>query len=393
MIKMFSAFTEEIDDAETAISEVFSQLDLSNTLMKNSVGILHCYHEFIDSGIVKTLCEKLPFNVVGITVPYVRMRGKASSMGLMLNILTGDDVNFITGISDHIDIGGGNLSSASEKLCKDVSARLNKDEIPPMLITFAPFMHVLKINADEYIDNISGFFSNVPVFGAFSFSEEIDYSKCYTLYNGQSYENSAALLAITGNINPSFLTISVPQKNIVGELATVTKSDGNIVNEVNGVSIEDYVISMGLIKQKGDLEKLYSTPMIAALEDGSIIARVCIGGDGQGGAIMGGHVPEGAKIGFAMLEVSDNISTSSEIANKAMEILNNRNIMVYACMARLGFMGANQRELEAKAICDVLGNLDNFFLAYSGGEIYPQKLANGKFANHLQNFSIIVCML
>ncbi|MCL2440112.1 MAG: FIST C-terminal domain-containing protein [Treponema sp.] len=392
MIKMFSAFTEEIDDVGTAISEILSQIDLSNSLMKNSIGILHCYHEFIDSGVVKALSEKLPFDIIGITVPYIRLSGKASSMGLMLNILTGDDVNFISGISDPIDIGGGNLFSVSEKLCSDVSSKLN-NETPPMLITFAPFLHVLKINADEYIDNISGFFKNVPIFGSFSFSEEIDFSNCYSLYNGQSYENSASLIAITGNINPSFLTISVPKKNIVGELATVTKSDGNIVNEVNGVSIEDYVISMGLIKQKGDLEKLYSTPMIATLEDGSTIVRVCIGGDGHGGAIMGGHVPEGAKIGFAMLEVSDNISTSSEIANKAIEILNNRNIMVYSCMARLGFMGANQRELEAKTICDVFGNLDNFFLAYSGGEIFPQKLASGKFANHLQNFSIIVCLL
>ena len=52
MIKMFSAFTEEIDDVDAAISEILSQLDLEHSLMQNSIGILHCYHEFIDSGVV-----------------------------------------------------------------------------------------------------------------------------------------------------------------------------------------------------------------------------------------------------------------------------------------------------------------------------------------------------
>jgi len=393
MIKMFSAFTEEIDDVNAAISDILNQLDLDNSLKKNSIGILHCYHEFIDSGIVKTLCEKLPFDVIGITVPYVRLSGKASSMGLMLNIFTADDVNFITGISDPIETGGGNLTQVTEKLCRGLSKKLNTGERFPMLMAFGPFMHVLKINADEFIDNISGCFPDVPVFGAFSFSEEIDFSKCYTLYNGQSYENSAGLIAFNGDVNPSFLTISVPEKNIIGELAVVTKSSGNIVHEINGVSVEDYVISIGLIEQKGNLEKLYSTPMIARLGDGSTIVRVCIGGDGQGGAIMGGHVPEGAKIGFAMLELSDTISTSREIADKTMEIFDGRNIIVYSCMARLEFLGVNQREMEAKTICDALGDLNNFYLAYVGGEIYPQKLSCGKTANHLQNFSLIVCML
>ena len=390
---MFSAFTEEIDDVDAAITEVLNQLDLEHSLMKNAVGILHCYHEFIDSGVVKTLSEKLPFTIIGITVPYVRLPGKASSMGLMLNILTGDDVDFITGLSDSIAIGGENLRPATEKLCGEISARLKSDEKPPMLMAFGPFMHVLKINADEFVQNISNCFPNVPVFGAFSFSEEIDYSKCYILYNGESYERATGLIAITGNVNPSFLTISVPEKNIIGELATVTKSTGNILHAINGMAVEDYVISIGLIEQKGNLEKLYSTPIIAKLEDGSTIVRVCIGGDGQGGAVMGGHVPEGAKIGFTMLELSDTISTSEVISKKALEIADGRNILIYTCMARLEFLGANQREMEANTICDVIGSSACFYIAYAGGEIFPYQLANGQFVNHLQNFSIVICML
>jgi len=393
MIKMISAFTEEIDDVEAAISEILGQLDIESSLMMNSIGILHCYYEFIDSGVVKTLSEKLPFDIIGITVPYVCLSGKTSSMGLMLNVLTSDDVSFVTGISNPIDEGGGNLAQAIKKLYDEVKIKLANDEKPPMLMAFGPFMHILRIDADEFVDRLSGFFPDTPIFGGFSYSEEIDFSNCFLLYNGDSYENVAGIIAFTGSVDPSFLTISVPEKNILGEMATVTKSTGNILNTINGISAEDYVMSIGLVEQKGELEKLYTTPIIAKLSDGSTIVRVCIGGDGQGGAVMGGHVPEGAKIGFTMLELSDTVSTSSEIAKRTLEILNSRNIIIYTCMARLDFLGASQRESEAKAICDVIGDTACFYLAYTGGEIFPSKLPGGNFINHLQNFSVVICIL
>jgi len=400
MIKMFSAFTEEIDDVNAAVAEVLSQLDLDNSLCKNSIGILHCYHEFIDSTVVKALSEKLPFAIVGITVPSVCVRGKSSSMGLMLNVLTGDNVDFVTSLSDPIDVGGANLAQVTRKLCDDVANELdelNARKNPPMLMTFAPFLHVLKINADEFVDEISGAFPNVPVFGALSFSDKIDFSECYTLYNGQSYENSAVLIALSGDVSPTFLTLAVPENNIICEMATVTKSEGNIIHSINGMSAEDFVISIGLVEQKGELEKLYTTPMIARLDDGSTIVRVCIAGDGSGGAIMGGHVPEGAKIGFALLELSDIVSTSEEISKKALDVSRGKNMIIYSCTARIDFMGVTQRELEIKTISALLGESNSYCLAYAGGEIFPQLLAQGhgggKYANHLQNFSLTVCVL
>jgi hypothetical protein len=391
---MFSAFTEEIDDVETAVSGILEQLDFENKpLMKNTLGILHCFHEFIDSGVIKAISEKMPFDVIGITTPYVCLPGKSSSMGLMLNVLTSDDANFITGLSEPIDNGGGNLTQVMEKLNNGILAKLKKDDPPVMFMAYGPFMHILNINGDEFVERISSSFANIPVFGAFAFSEEIDFSETYTLYNGESYANAGVIVAITGNVQPSFLTIAIPEKNILHEFATVTKSTGNILNTINGMSVEEYAISQGLIEKEGDLDKLYTTPMIAKLDDGSKVIRVCIGGDGQGGAVMGGHVPEGAKIGFSILELSDIISTSSEIAREALKILDGKNLLLYSCMARLEFLGPKNRELEAETICKIIGNSESFYYASAGGEIYPQLLSGGKVANHLQNYSLVVCIL
>ncbi|MDR2590706.1 MAG: FIST C-terminal domain-containing protein [Oscillospiraceae bacterium] len=393
MIKMFSAFTEEVDDVETAISEILEQLDIENKpFLKNTLGIIHCFHEFIDSGVIKAISEELPFDVVGITTPYVCLPGKSSSMGLMLNVFTSDCASFTTCLSETMDNGGGNLEQVMNKLCDDISAKLN-GEPPTMLMAYGPFMHVLNINGDEFVNCINNRFPNIPIFGAFAFSEEIDFSETYTLYNGESYSNAGVLVAITGDVQPSFLTIAIPEKNMLHDFAIVTKSTGNILNEIDGISVEEFAISKGLIDNEGNLDQLYTTPMIAKLDDGSQIIRVCIGGDGQGGAVMGGHVPEGAKIVFSIMELSDIISTSSEITKNAMKLLNSKNMIIYSCMARLEFLGPKNRELEANTMCKIIGDSESYFYASTGGEIYPQFLSDGKVISHLQNYSLVVCIL
>ena len=56
MITTLTAFTHEIDDAAEATAEILAQLDLEHNLKQNSVGILTCYSEFVESGVVQNLC-------------------------------------------------------------------------------------------------------------------------------------------------------------------------------------------------------------------------------------------------------------------------------------------------------------------------------------------------
>ena len=64
-MQAFTASTFEIDDVQAAVAEILEQLQ--SRLCQNSVGIISCYAEFIDSGVVEALCNQLPFDVVGIT--------------------------------------------------------------------------------------------------------------------------------------------------------------------------------------------------------------------------------------------------------------------------------------------------------------------------------------
>ena len=65
MIKALTAYTSEVDDVEAAVSEILEQLKPGFGLLKNSIGILACYADFVSSGAVRKICAALPFDVVG----------------------------------------------------------------------------------------------------------------------------------------------------------------------------------------------------------------------------------------------------------------------------------------------------------------------------------------
>lgn len=394
---MLSAFTEEIDDVEAAVSEIFSQLDLGG-LMKNSLGILHCYYEFIDSGLVKTLSEKLPFEIVGTTMPYVCLPGKKSLMGLILNVLTGDDVDFITGISEPVETidTADNINTAAPAMAAlhaMISGKLEKpgETKPAMLLTFMPFRFY--ISGDEFVGQLNKLFPDVPFFGALPMSDEPDFSKSYVLYNGEHYEKSAVAVALTGNVNPEFLAMAVPERTMLREKVTVTEAAGNTIRSVDGIIPEDYLISIGLVEKKGELGKLIATPMIVDLEDGSRRIVICLGGNERGGLILTGNIPAGSKIGFSVIESSDIVSTSGELTRKALEISDGRNMLIYSCVARFWFLGPTNSDLEIQEITGAVSDGAPFYAAYCGGEIFPQQLPGGRIANHFQNYSLIICIL
>ena len=67
MLKCASVYTTEVDDPEIALNEIKGQLEKKLTLLENSVGIIMCHPEFIPTGVLKAVCEGLPFDLAGTT--------------------------------------------------------------------------------------------------------------------------------------------------------------------------------------------------------------------------------------------------------------------------------------------------------------------------------------
>lgn len=380
MITMFNAFTEEVDDVAAAIEEIRSQLDISH-FKKNSLGILHCYPDFVETGVVKGLSELLDFPVVGCSTSSQGMARVNASLVLTLSVLTSDDVNFAAGVSEPVD---DDMPQAVADLYHRLFA-----EPPRMLLTFVPFM--LTLGGDEFVEQLDQLSGGIPAFGTQPISDEPDFSNCFTFYNGESYVSSLVLVGLYGAVDPIFLQTSIYAENILKPRAVVTGAHKNILSSLNDMSTQAYLESVGLI-QKNSMSSLVSTPFVIDLADGSRLIRTCLTGDGQGGAILCGHVPVGARLGFAIMESDDIIKSTGEVTQEAVGKAQGRVMLMYSCAARVWSLGGNNRAEVAK-VQEIIGDAVPYYFACSGGEVSPQWLENGQVTNHLQNDSLVICVL
>ena len=67
MIKAFTAVTSEIDDPKAAVEEILAGLSIDKNLKKHSMGIISCFSEYEDTGVLEAICGALPFDCIGST--------------------------------------------------------------------------------------------------------------------------------------------------------------------------------------------------------------------------------------------------------------------------------------------------------------------------------------
>jgi hypothetical protein len=382
MIKMINAFTAEIDDPEAAVSELLEQLDPGNSLLTNSVGIVHCFTEFLDSGVVEALAGKLPFDLVGATTMSLSVPSFISDMGLGLTVLTSDTVKFISGVSPAVtDSAAGPLA--------ELYGRIAAAGKPSLLVPFIPFM--MNVGGDEFIEELDSLSGGIPAFGTLAFSNEPDFSKIYTIYKGRAYAASMVLLALVGEVDPVFLSVSVDEENILKQKAVITGVNRNILRTINNMPAIGYLESTGLVKD-GNVAALASMPFIIQLENGSTLVRAPLRATEDGGVILCGAVPVNSTLSLASMNQDDVINSTAGKTREALEKARGRSIMMYSCAARNWALGV-QSMAEHEKVKECIAGGAPYYFAYSGGEIFPSFLDNGGIVNQLQNDSLIICIL
>jgi hypothetical protein len=383
MLKVLTAFTEEIDVVDLAVQEILEQLDLDKNQLGNSLGIIHCFSDFVDSGVVKALSAKLPFDTLGCTTLSASIRSGMGQMGLTVTVLTSDDVNFASGVSAPV---GDSVDAPLTELYNSVTAKLSGK--PVMLMPFVPFM--FNVGGDEFVEKLDTLSGGIPAFGTLSISNETDFSRTFTFYNGESYPASMALAALAGGVKPEFLSVSVNEENILKQKAVVTRTNRNVLQTINNMSGVKYLESIGLAKG-GDVGSLASMPFIIYLEDGSILVRACIGANEEGALILCGAVPVNSTIALGIMGFEDVINSTEDKVTEALKIAGGRGLLMYSCAARNWALGMQSLAEHEKAK-ECLGDAPYHFV-YSGGEIFPSRLSDGRVVNHLQNDSLIICIL
>ncbi|MCL2064237.1 MAG: FIST C-terminal domain-containing protein [Candidatus Cloacimonetes bacterium] len=391
MIKSFTATTREIDDPKYAVSEIMTALDLEKNLLKNSIGIISCFSEFVETGVLKAICDALPFDCIGTTTCLCASGQEIDQLLFAITVLTSDDCEFKTTKATISEDFESTVRESIDTLFKSSPHNdpIGRDEIKPTL--FLGYFPLIKtIGSDVILATLDKAIGGIPVFGTVAVDHKMDYSTALTIHNGEAYRDVLVLGAIYGSIEMKFEVASINEDNFRKQRAIITESNGNILIGVNGKSAIEYLEEIGLTKEE-IANGLGVIPLIVDHKDGTKpVARAVFATTPEGYVVCGGAMPVGATLAIGRVDVADVLSTSE---TSLKPLLKEDSVLIsYSCIARYLVLQTNS-SAEAEKIQNVVDGKNNYIFTISGGEICPLVDSEGVLKNYFHNYTNVFCRL
>ena len=385
-MKMLNAWTMEADDPAVALSELLEQLDIENSLFSNSAGFITCSYDYVETGMLKVICEAFPFDVVGCTTFTNANNEQSGTMLLCLTVLTADDCQFETVLTPPLT---GDLQSTVDAA---FAGALSGDKSTPGVV-FAFLPMIRSIGAEIILSALDKTVKGAPIFGTTACDfDTAFYSNSFTIHNGECTRDCLSVLLVRGNVNPHFVVTATSEQNLHQQQAIITSSEGSILKEVNGMNAGDYFNSIGLLQSNG-IEGISSVPFVVNYNDGTQpVARAIYSLDEDGSAVCGGFMPEGGTLSIGRMDVDDILLTAEQSLDKLLAYDNLCGIITFPCLGRNMVLGVNPFA-EVEKVREVIGDRLPWHLAYSGGEVCPVYSENGTAINRFHNFTFIACAL
>lgn len=389
MIRTRTAYTYEIDDCEKAVEEILQQLGLAQRpLQANSVGILACYAEFVESGVVAALSEALPFDIIGATSIANSAPGGSGETMLSLLVLTSDDVAFATAASaPMMEEEEAPLAAMYGEAAKKLA------EKPALMLSYVPLL--THIGGDFYADCMSKITGNLPNFGGLAVDHNADYHDSRVLLNGEAWADRFAILLMAGNVQPHFYVGTLSEARVFPERGAVTASKGNLLQTVDGMPAADYLLTLGLEKaEDGSITGINTFPIIVDYNDGTMpVARAMFATTPDGCVVCGGNIPVGSTFSMGSFDPDEICETSTRTVKHVLAKHPHGVLLVYSCIGRFFAQGYNQ-QAEMQAGNQLIEDAGRPFLgAYSGGELCPVYKNDGTIVNRNHNNSLVICVL
>lgn len=385
-MKMLNAWTLEIDDPAVAVAGILEQLDLQKNLRANAVGIITCSYDYVEAGMVKAVCDALPFDVLGCTTLTNAMEGQAGTMLLCLSVLTADDCRFSTACTQLLD---ENFEAATADAFAEARAKAGED--PGLVLAFLPMLN--SIGGELVLNALDRAGGGAPIFGtlACDFDTAL-YSHTFTIFNGHCARDRMPLLLVSGNVTPRFVVKSTSDHNLQRQQAVITASEGSVLQEVNGMSAREYFASLGLMQGSG-IEGMSSIPFVVDYNDGTQpVARAIYALRDDGSALCGGLMPKGASLAIGRMDKDDILLTAESSLEKLLAEGPCAGVIMFPCLGRNMVLGVTPFA-EIEKIGERMGGKVPWHLAYSGGEVCPAYDRDGKAVNRFHNFTFIACAI
>jgi hypothetical protein len=384
MTKTYVAYTHEVNDADLALSEIKSQLN--DGLLKNTLGIVACHNKFVESGVVKKIGEELPFDVVGAISTGQSNGVHTDELLFTIMIITSDDMTFRTGVTG--SLAKDPIRAITECYKAAADGMFGR---PSLILPYAPF--IMQNSGDDYVNALSKASYGAPCFGTIAADGSVDFSACYTILNGETHGDQLVMALFYGNVKPKFYVANICDDKIFEKSATITKSENNIIMEIDDKPVIEYFNEMGLSEALKTRYTLASLPFLLDYHDRTpLVSKIFVSLTKENYAVCAGAVPEGSTIYIASNERNDILTTTGSVMDQIMSDAQNANgLLIYSCMSRSMAMG-NDTFAEVSLVNFKLQEEIPMLMAYSGGEICPTTTQSEMAINRFHNNAFVACL-
>jgi hypothetical protein len=386
MIKMLTAYTSEMDFVDDAVSEVLQQLALGEEMPQQAVGVITCHTEFVQTGVVKALCERLPFPVAGCTTLGSATGGAEGHQLLAISVLTGDGVEFSAALSEPItpeDLASP-IKDAYDRALSGLS-----EPSPALALVFAPFLDT--VDGMRTFSQISLNCGDTPLYGTISCSGSPDLSGSLTIWNGETAPDVMAIVLIRGDVKPRFFLTALSDDRMGKKRGTITDAENSLIRTVDGMPALDFVESCG-ISRENVIKAPTSIPVMIDYGDGSApIACGIYNITPESHIQVGANVFVGAKLSIGTQDQSGILSTAESLLRRILRETKPCGVLMLPCLSRSLVLGPNSED-ELRLVVKELGDAAPYHIAYSGGEICPVYVESGATRNRFHNYTFTACV-
>jgi len=323
-----------------------------------------CEIEFIKQ-LVSTIKEIIPhIKIVGSTTSGEILESRTFEASTILSFSIFENTK-ITTYSTKINTDS--YKTATE-LIKQFDSTLN----PKVAITFADGLHV---NGEEYINAFSDYDKNLIVSGGLA-GDNASF-KNTIVFNENIVQEDGAVVALLFNENLKVATNASFGWENIGKTMTITKSNKNIVYEIDNINIIDlYAKYLGNDIAK-ELPKIGIEFPLIVKRDGLNIPRAVIGkNDNDASLIFAGNLNVGDKVTFGYGNIETILNFGDETYKNTITEKSEA-IFVYSCMARKALMGNSiEDELAPLALKNPVSGFFTYGEFYSDCKSSKHKLLN-----------------
>ena len=391
MLKCASVYTYEIDDPKVALGEIKSQIDQKLRLLGNTVGIVMCHPDFINTGVLKYISENLPFPVAGETTSSQAVNGEAGEFILTIFVMTSDDVRFVTGVTGDLN---RNIDRPIKKAFDEATAGIT--ELPKLALIFTPL--ILNYAGDAYLRAWQQEIPGVPIFGTIATDDTLNFEDSTTVYNGESYKAAMPFVLCYGKINPRFIVGTLPQDKAMPYKGEVTKADGPFVSEINNVNAYKFFESIGFASDGALAENYIFVPFVIDQKkredyDGIPVIRGHASFTEDGTAIFRGDVDQGSVFTMLNCDNKDVLSVTREKTSQINEIGDVNGVLMFPCIVRRLMTLHVSPIIELETVKETINPNIPFMMGYSGGEMCPTSIIDGVPTNRFHNYSLVILVV